>query len=545
MKHSLFVFCLLEVFIGLCYSCKKETSSKCPILLTVDSLMWMNPDTALLLLEQFPVPQDLKGADRAFYALLMTQARYKTCKSLENDSLIKIAVDYYKGTKDKEKLAESHFYWGCVYREKKQLPRAIELYLKAVDVMSQENDSIFLAMAYSHLGDCYREEDLNQTAISMYKKGYRLCVKQDSVRACYALKDIGDSFLMEYRLDSVHYYYSEALKLAFHLQNQHLIALLYKNLAALYNEEGKYVEAETCISKALPHLSGEEDYTSACSAKGDIMSNLNQNDSAVYYWNIGKESSNIYTKTSSYYCLYQESKARGRWKESTLYADSFFIFYDSIQTMNDRAELDKLMDNHLVELHKYKLSVKNKQFIGVVIAIFLLLVLTVSIIYLWRDRRWKKRYILLQQRLMEKRAEIMLLNELPESVLDTKRSELHKLAEERFSICISLFKTTEGYKRISEYTRATPKMRIGFINAHRQVIVNDVRNTFADVMGDLKDYCSTLTNDDLFYCMLSLLHCPKDAILDIMDVSSDAIKTRKNRIKNKIDIDLFNRIFGY
>ena len=105
MKHSLFVFCLLEVFIGLCYSCKKETSSKCPILLTADSLMWMNPDTALLLLEQFPVPQELKGADRAFYALLMTQARYKTCKSLENDSLIKIAVDYYKGTKDKENPA--------------------------------------------------------------------------------------------------------------------------------------------------------------------------------------------------------------------------------------------------------------------------------------------------------------------------------------------------------------------------------------------------------------------------------------------------------
>ena len=153
--------------------------------------------------------------------------------------------------------------------------------------------------------------------------------------------------------------------------------------------------------------------------------------------------------------------------------------------------------------------------------------------------------MLLQHRLMEKRAEIMLLNEIPKSVLETKNAELYKLEEERFTICVSLFETTEGYKKLCELAKATPKMRISIINAYRQAIVNDIRNTFADVMGDLKDRCITFTNDDLFYCVLSLLHCSKDIIPDIMNVSSDAIKTRKNRIKNKIDSNLFSRIFEY
>lgn len=34
------------------------------------------------------------------------------------------------------------------------------------------------------------------------------------------------------------------------------------------------------------------------------------------------------------------------WENATVYVDSFILFYDSIQMMNYRAELDELMDNH-------------------------------------------------------------------------------------------------------------------------------------------------------------------------------------------------------
>lgn len=545
MRYYLFSFCFLLGTISLCHSCKREVPPANQLLLVADSLMWSFPDSSLLLLEQISSPEELKESDRALYALLLTQARYKNIVSLKNDSLIQIAVHYYEKSKDLERLAESQFYLGCVYMEQGQLAEAIKLYLKTIDVMPQEADSIFLSMVYSHLGDCYNRQTLHQTAISMYKKGYSLCLKHDAVRACCALKDVGDAFLVEHRLDSTYYYYQQALKMAVSLRNMDLVSSIYRNMAALYNEQGQYAEADSCISKVLPCLSNEEDYASACSAKGDIMNNLGQSDSAIYYWNIGKESSNIYVKTSDYYSLYQSSKKNKRFEAAISYADSFFVFYDSIQSMNDRAELDKLMDNHILEMHKHKLSVKNERFTGILITAFILLALILGMVYMWRDSYRKKKYMLLQHRLMEKRAEIMLLNEIPKSVLETKNAELYKLEEERFTICVSLFETTEGYKKLCELAKATPKMRISIINAYRQAIVNDIRNTFADVMGDLKDRCITFTNDDLFYCVLSLLHCSKDIIPDIMNVSSDAIKTRKNRIKNKIDSNLFSRIFEY
>jgi tetratricopeptide (TPR) repeat protein len=544
MKYTLLVLSFCLGILLLCYSCRREKAATYPTLLTADSIMWTNPDSGLLLLEQIPSPQDLRGADRALYALLLTQARYKSCVLLRNDSLIRIAVDYYEGSREQELLAKSYFYWGCVHVEQKELPEAIDLYLKALDLMLESNDSIFLAMLYSHLGDCYSEQDLRSTARGMYWKGYDLCMKKDSVRACYALNDIGDTFLVEYQLDSALVYYQQSLKMASALRHSDLLFTIYNDIAALYNEQGKYAEAESCISKALLYWEGEEDYVSACSVKGDILSNLNQSDSAIYYWKKAVGSSNIYVKISSYDCLFQEYKKMKSWEEATICADSFFVFYDSIQGMKNRAELDKLMDNHLVELHKRELSIKSQRINAILITVFLLLAFTLITLYLWRDGRRKKKYVALQQRLMESRVEVMLLNEKEsESTISNRSAELHKLEEERFLICRTLFEATEGYKRLNELKKAALKMQANIADTYRKVVVNDIRKTFADVMRDLKEHYPALTNDDSFYCVLSLLRYPPIIILYILNVSSDAVKVRKSRIKKKVDDDMFCHIF--
>ena len=56
---------------------------------------------------------------------------------------------------------------------------------------------------------------------------------------------------------------------------------------------------------------------------------------------------------------------------------------------------------------------------------------------------------------------------------------------------------------------------------------------FVDVMVNLKECCPSLTNDDLFYCILSSLHCSKTVIMELMNTTSDALKTRKIVLKIK------------
>ena len=81
----------------------------------VERYMDVYSDSALLLLEQIPHPEKLRGKQRADYVLLLTQARDKNyLDSMQSDSLIKNAVDYYLEGDDKVKIGKAFLYYGKV-----------------------------------------------------------------------------------------------------------------------------------------------------------------------------------------------------------------------------------------------------------------------------------------------------------------------------------------------------------------------------------------------------------------------------------------------
>lgn len=538
---ALLSFMLFTLLLG---SCGKHSYENSSILILADSLMQTYPDSALQLLEEISVPQKMGKANRAWYALLLTQARYKNYVPLKDDSLIRTAVDNYENGRSKERLAKSYFYWGCVYRGQEDIPSAIDCYLKSLRIMPQECDSVFLAMTYNHLGDCYNERSMEETARGMYRDAYAINLDvHDTLRAFHNLRGIGITFLLELQFDSAAYYYKQALEMALSLDYPVLSGIIYKDLSGVYSEQREYELAYAYISKAISGLSDIESLASAYSMKGDVLYNMNMKDSALYYWRLSKESPDIYTKTSNYYNIYRVNKELSDWENAVLYADSFIVCYDSIQAMNDRAEIDKLMDDHLLELHKYELSVEQKRTTNLLLVSFLFFVLGLIFLFMWRDRHRKNRYITLQKQLMDNRAETLSLNE-QEICGEDKNNKLHELKEAKAGICISLFKSTEGYKRLDELQKAKPKERTKIIKNYRKLIIIDIKRTFVDVMEDLSGSCSSLTADDLLYCILILLHCPKEIVMDVMNVTSDAIKTRKSRIKNKMDKELFDDIFG-
>lgn len=409
--------------------------------------------------------------------------------------------------------------------------------------MPQGSDSVFLSMVYGYLGDCYGEQYLNSAAIDAHKNAYALCGTMHIDRALYALLKIGDNYLIKDDSDSAFIYYQQAKLLADSLQTSAFKPLVYKNIAALYNERGEYEEANSYISEAMRDIEVEESLYSTYFLKGDIMNHLNKKDSALYYWNLAKYSFDIETKASAFDRLFELNKEQSRWREAALCADSFIVYFDSIQASAYRAEIGDLMDNHQLEIHKYALLKEHQLAKKKMIYCFWGLFLVLALIYMWRDRCRKNKYIALQKQLNENRAEIMMLRE-SSAPIEEKSAELHDLKEKNLQICISLFEATEGYKKLNELKNMKPGKRILKIQDYRERIIGDIRESFLDVMSNLRENCRSLTNEDLFYCLLSLLHCPKDLLLGIMDASSDAIKARKHRIKDKMDTVLFDKVFS-
>lgn len=541
--HHLLVLCCLFICIGgigasiSLSSC--SSSVKNPLLLCADSLMEEYPDSALSVLESISSPQELPRADRALYALLLTQARYKNYITLEDDSLIKTAVEYYGDRKKSVRAAKAHYYWGATYRDRGYTSFAVEEYLAAIRLMPVKDE--FLAMIYDNLAECYEEEDLSSVAAESYRSAYQILKGKSG--QIYPLRGIARTFLLQNEQDSALCYYQQALDYALADQDSNLIGALYHDLAMVYNEKKDYIQADKYASKAIAVV-GQDRVANAYLLKAKIMLNLNKLDSASYFFSKNMDSFDIYGKVACYNGMYQIAKKKGEWKVATENIDAYKILYDSIQIMADNEELNRLMDKHQLEEHKRLLSERTKiLFFSLGVSFFSLMIICVFY-FMWNDRKRKKRYIALQNELTQKRVDNMLLkeedSESNKEDIDKKRS---KLTEQQIQLCISMLKTTDCYDKLEALEKATPKQLLA-MRSFRKEMRSAISSSFVDVMMNLQERYPTLTGDDVFYCVLSLLCCSKSVMMELMGATSDALKTRKSRIKNKMDAQIFERVFG-
>lgn len=543
-KRYLLVFSILLVSVGSIFMSVSLSSCSSPsvknqLLLCADSLMETYPDSALSILESITYPQKMPRADRALYALLLTQARHKNYIALEDDSLIKTAVDYYGDKKKSLRAAKAHYYWGAIYSEKGYASFAVEEYLTAIRLMPVRNE--FLAMIYDNLAECYEEDCLYNVAIENYRAAYQILKGKDE--QTYPMRGIARVFLLQNEKDSALYYYQQALDCALADQDSSLIGALYHDLAMVYSEKKDYIQADKFVSKAI--LLQGQDAINTCLSKAQIMLNLNKLDSASYFFSKNMDELDIYGKAVCYDGMYQIAKRKGEWKTATENMDAYKILYDSMLIMTDNEELNRLMDKHQLEEHKRLLSEHTRTLIFSLITAFSSLMIICVFCFMWNDRKRKKHYIALQHELTQKRVDTMLLKEeeLSESNkehIDKKRSEL---TEQQIQLCISVLKTTDCYDQLEALERATPKQLL-VMRSLRKEIRSDISNAFVDVMMNLKERYPALTGDDVFFCVLSLLCCSKTVVMELMDATSDALKTRKNRIKNKMDAQIFERVFG-
>lgn len=525
---------LMSVSLSSCSS-----SVKSPLLLSADSLMEIYPDSALSILESISSPQKLPRADRALYALLLTQARHKNYIALGDDSLIKTAVEYYGDKKKSVRAAKAHYYWGATYGEKGYTSFAVDEYLTAIRLMPVRDE--FLAMIYDNLADCYEKDELFDIAIDAYREAYQIL--KGGSQQTYPLRGIARMCLLQNKKDSALFYYHQALDCALAEQDSSLIGALYHDLAMAYNEKKDYIQADKYVSKAIA-VQGQ-DAVNVCLSKAQIMLNLNKLDSASYFFRKNIDQLDIYGRAVCYDGMYQIAKKRGEWKTATENIDAYKVLYDSIQFMTDNEELNRLMDKHQLEEHKRLLSEHTKTLIFSLVTAFFLLMVVCVFYFMWNDRKRKKHYIALQHELTQKRVDTMLLKE--EEVSESNKEDLNKkrseLTERQIQLCISVLKTADCYDQLEALERATHKQLL-MMRSLRKGIRSEISNAFVDVMMNLKERYPALTGDDIFYCVLSLLCCSKTVMMELMDATSDALKTRKNRIKNKMDAQIFDRVFG-
>ena len=102
MKY--YIKLLFAILIPIFIACSDSTTKKNLIL--AESLMTEQPDSALSILRNIN-STSLKGYNQALYAVLYSHAQYRNYIIEMNDSLISIAVNYFREHNDKNQDRKS------------------------------------------------------------------------------------------------------------------------------------------------------------------------------------------------------------------------------------------------------------------------------------------------------------------------------------------------------------------------------------------------------------------------------------------------------
>ena len=316
MKRTLYQFLLALLLLTGCNDPKHVTD----VLTRAEALMNEYPDSAWAMLNTLSPDEMGQNRTRAHYALLYTQAQDKTYRDETNDSLISIAVDYYRHTDDdaRHKFL-SYYYKGRVYTNAKDYLNAISCYMEAEQLADAVGDDYLTGLLYAELGRIYRlyydypkSLEAYQKAAECYERAgkirhrnymwynrsivYRNINKYDESERLLRMtldsaKENGDntligfcmgslvmSFVEQNRMSEAKAFYEE-LKLV--VDEDYGSPSFLGKLAQLHASEGDFVQAQKCLEQGWSRATDKTDSVSLYISSSEVY-NLQDNGKETY-----------------------------------------------------------------------------------------------------------------------------------------------------------------------------------------------------------------------------------------------------------------------
>ena len=319
-----------------------------------DSLIHNNPDSAVILLEEFKRSMAFEPqATQMYYQLLTIKAKDKAYITHTSDSLIKTVVKYYE--ESRERLPETYYYAGRVYRDLGDAPQALEYLQKAIESTKDCTDYRLISRIYSQTGTLYLYQDTYDQALEVFRKAYQYCLSdKDSIGMVYSLRDIGRTFTTLNCADSALYYYKGALNYAEQIHNNHLVGVVQAELSGLYIQLEMYPEAFTAIQCSNKYIKGHN-IAPFYAILADYYYYTNQLDSATFYYTQTASFDDLYQKQGSYKGLGNIARKKGQYKEAMEYFDKYLICTDSIKDITNTETIRKMQSL----LYNYQLKEKE------------------------------------------------------------------------------------------------------------------------------------------------------------------------------------------
>ena len=358
-------------------------------LTAIDSIIDVSPDSALAELRALDY-KSLSGSDnRAYYALLLTQAQYKSFDSIPSTDTIEIAVARFTSNGDREKLTRSLIYKGATLEELQDLTNAMRQY-KQAEESALPTDYYNLGYVNLRMAELYRNAYVgNQMDVDKYKKALTYFAKANDPHYKFVcLSNIVSQFRIT-DMDSAYKYSNEALSLAKECNDTLLICDVLESVARACILINKFDDGK---SKALEALSYGEKYNN------DIFYDLcyvyaeyNMIDSAEYFIKKVSRPNSEQEIIKYNWALCKLNAAKGLYKEAFNNIKIANNKSDSLQLYSKRINIiqtDRLFDQEM-QLEK-EIKNMNRQIRLIYCLAFLLIMVLLLALFIYKKNKQNK-----------------------------------------------------------------------------------------------------------------------------------------------------------
>ena len=409
-------------------SCLSPTDRVIPSLLHADSLIEVGcADSALSLLERMNLAELSSIQSRASYALLLTQAKDQNYVTHTDDSLIRVAVDYYDTSDDITLRAKAHYYLGRVCQDRGDIEGTVREFLVAMPLAEKAENYDLNILLKSNLGLLFWRHGLQEEADSLYRQAVEFAVAHhDSLGLAVVLVHCADICMErgeEYYTDAEKYL-KRALKLVKDTDKQHTEELVFSSLSYLLEYQGKSREAILYANKGMRLVLDSSERYGYYLVIGSAYLQLEQYDSAFVYLNRGIPSDNYYAKTNAYMKLSEMAMRLGKQNEALEYETLYTIYKDSMKLVEQPVEVVSSLKDVLYRqsTERYESFLTQYRFC---LLLFVLLFIITIYFFLQRRRKRKKEIA----RLVDKRQLLYKSIEAIKKELEEKKLEIKEIQQ--------------------------------------------------------------------------------------------------------------------
>lgn len=527
----------------------------------VERYMDVYPDSALLLLEQIPHPEKLRGKQRADYVLLLTQARDKNyLDSMQSDSLIKLAVDYYKNGGDNVKAGKALFYYGKVMGLQGNDTLAMQAYLNALAKLEKTEEYKLQGLAYEYIGILNADRKLHKDALDNYQSSvYCFQKAADTLGVIYAYRDIARIYYVEQQYDSVYNYINRALSLCEEKKGcidfERVTPSLLQVKGIAKRNEGDLENAIILLKTAVETEQDRHSMHHCSMSLGNIYLNQNKLDEAKRYFTLALKSERPRTLAGAYHYLYLLEKRQKKYamalyfkekSDSLLSVDLDAKQASQILTLQRKYEKGKL----LLEKQQVEHEKKIQFYFGMVIVLFIILLCLV--LYFLLRKRYKEMFrknmqVIKENECMIKRYvyELDVLKQKTGETAETNREKVGKLNQKilllesenkkiRENVCVNGVYLLDQLKKEKLIVKNMTKQEKEQLLEYMDLIYG---NLISRLKKDFK-----LTSGNLILIALLKVGFTTTELMFTFDCEMNSIFTKKRRLRESLNLDTTDKL---